>query len=93
MKRNIQDDKPQSFPVCGLVHALKIPLESLSESALAGVIEAFVLREGTDYGEVETPFADKCAEVRRQLEAGEAWINFDPSSDTIDLRAGPVSDD
>lgn len=57
----------------------------LSEEALRGVIESFVLREGTDYGERESTFEGKVAQVMRQLERGEAQILFDPASETIDI--------
>jgi hypothetical protein len=62
---------------------LVIPMDALSAEALAGVIEAFILREGTDYGLHETPFADKIGQVRRQLEAGDARILFDPVTETV----------
>lgn len=65
---------------------VKIPLTDLSEAALAGIIESFVLREGTDYGPGEYQLAAKCLAVRRQLEAGEAEIDFDPASGTVDIR-------
>ena len=65
---------------------MKIPLETLSDAAVEGIIEAFVLREGTDYGLAEHDLASKCRAVRRQLEAGEAEINFDPTTDTTDIR-------
>jgi uncharacterized protein YheU (UPF0270 family) len=65
---------------------MKIPLDGLSEPALANIIESFVLREGTDYGERETDLASKCAAVRRQLAAGEAELHFDPETETIDIR-------
>lgn len=65
---------------------VNIPLEELSEDAIAGIIEAFVLREGTDYGHREVDLASKCAAVRRQLEAGEAEICFDPETQSIDIR-------
>ncbi|NDY72869.1 hypothetical protein DO021_15325 [Desulfobacter hydrogenophilus] len=35
--------------------AVKIPYEQLSTEALHGVIEQFVTRDGTGYGEVEIP--------------------------------------
>ena len=66
--------------------ALKIPLASLSEDALLGIIEAFVLREGTDYGHSEHDLTAKCRAVRRQIEAGEAEIDFDPATETVDIR-------
>ena len=65
---------------------MNISLEQLSQDALQGIIEAFVLREGTDYGHRELDFAGKCASVRRQLEAGEAQICFDPETQSIDIR-------
>lgn len=65
---------------------LKIVLEQLSEDALQGIIEAFVLREGTDYGHREVDFAGKCISVRRQLESGDAEICFDPETQSIDIR-------
>ena len=51
-----------------------------------GIIEDFVLREGTDYGPTEQALADKCRAVRRQLDAGEAMVDFVPASETIDIR-------
>ncbi|MFT7220656.1 MAG: hypothetical protein ACI8Z1_002275 [Candidatus Azotimanducaceae bacterium] len=63
---------------------LTIPWESLSDDALAGVIEEFVTREGTDYG-YEVSLEEKYREVRRQLERGEAQINYDEESMTCTL--------
>ena len=64
---------------------VEIPWSALSDGALRGVVEAFVLREGTDYGEVEASFATKVQQVLRQLERGEAGIVFDPNSETVDI--------
>jgi uncharacterized protein YheU (UPF0270 family) len=63
-----------------------VPHTELSAAALAGVVEAFVLREGTDYGERETPHETKCRQVMRQLELGEARIVFDPSTETVGIE-------
>jgi hypothetical protein len=63
-----------------------IPPESLSAEALRGVIEAFVLREGTDYGHQEHSLETKCRAVERQLHDGRAQIWFDPASGTTDIR-------
>lgn len=65
---------------------MKIPLESLSEAALLSIIQSFVLREGTDYGHSDHALTAKCQAVRRQLEAGEAEIDFDPDTETVDIR-------
>ena len=77
---------PLTTPPAPIEETMKIPLDSLSEDALAGIVEAFVLREGTDYGEREFSLAEKCAAVRRQLERGDAEIHFDPASGSTDVR-------
>ena len=65
---------------------MKIPADSLSDDALMGIIESFVLREGTDYGPGEYDLAAKCRAVRRQILAGEAEILFDSGTESIDIR-------
>lgn len=55
------------------------------------MIESFVLREGTDYGEREFSLEQKVAQVRAQLERGQARILFDPQSNTITIEIVPVS--
>ena len=62
-----------------------IPHAELSADALAGVVESFVLREGTDYGEQEYSLAAKVAHVIRQLERGEAQIVFDATTESVDI--------
>ncbi len=62
-----------------------IPYRELSPDALRGVIESFVLREGTDYGEREYSLDEKVAHVMQQLERGEARIEFDMDSETVNL--------
>jgi uncharacterized protein len=62
-----------------------IPYAELSEDALRGVLESFVLREGTEYGERDVSLDQKVAQVARQLQRGEAQIVFDPGTETIDI--------
>ena len=54
------------------------------------MIESFVLREGTDYGEREYSLEEKVAHVRGQLERGLARILFDPQSSTVTLELAPA---
>ncbi len=72
---------------------VEVPHTALSAAALQGLIEAFVLREGTDYGEREHSLAGKVAQVRAQLDRGEARILFDPRTRSTDivLRAGTLT--
>jgi uncharacterized protein YheU (UPF0270 family) len=64
---------------------VEVPASELTSEALRGVIEAYVLREGTDYGHTERRLEDKVAAVRRQLERGEAAIYFDPDSGSVTI--------
>ena len=55
-----------------------IPHRRLSPEALSGLIEEFVTRDGTDSGYTRGSLAENVAMVRRQLDAGQAVIVFDP---------------
>ena len=70
-----------------LEHAVPVavPHTELSPGALHGVIESFVLREGTDYGERDVSHEQKVAQVLRQLEKGEARIIFDPGDSSVTI--------
>ena len=65
--------------------AIFVPYTELSAEALRGVLESFVLREGTEYGERDVPLERKVAQVLEQLRRREARIVFDPQSETIDI--------
>ncbi|MEC7518412.1 MAG: YheU family protein [Myxococcota bacterium] len=64
---------------------IRVPQDRLSPAALEGVIDDFVLREGTDYGHDDPTLERKRAEVRRQLDAGEIVVAFDPRTETVNL--------
>ena len=65
--------------------ALVIPFDALNEDTLRGVIEAFVLREGTDYGAREFSLPEKVEHVMSQLRRKEAQILFNPVDQSIDI--------
>jgi uncharacterized protein YheU (UPF0270 family) len=64
---------------------VEVPYGELPAELLNAVIESFVLREGTDYGETELPLEDKVARVVSQLKRGEAKIIFDPESESVTI--------
>jgi uncharacterized protein YheU (UPF0270 family) len=64
---------------------VEVPHTSLDKDLLRAVIESFVLREGTDYGERELSLDDKVRRVERLLERGDAHIVFDPRTDSVDV--------
>ena len=61
---------------------MMMPHRMLSPEALRGVIEAFITREGTDYGLHEVPLATKVGQVRHQLDAGIAVIVYDEATES-----------
>ena len=64
---------------------VEIQLEQLSEEAQLGVIDAFIWREGTDYGAHEVAHETKQAQIRRHIENKKVRLVFDPSSESITL--------
>jgi uncharacterized protein YheU (UPF0270 family) len=68
-----------------------VPHTELAEDLLRAVIESFVLREGTDYGEQEFSLDQKVAKVVRQLERGDAQIVFDPDTESVAIVVVPSS--
>ena len=67
------------------MNAVKIPYDQLSQEALKGVIEEFVTRNGTDYGETQIPLETKIAQVLRQLKSKDVFIIFDHHSETATI--------
>ena len=68
-----------------MAELLRVPVERLSPEALQGLLEEFVSRDGTDYGESETPLSTRVAQLRERLDRGFAWLLFDADSETWDL--------
>ncbi len=64
-----------------------IPLDELEAETLGSLVEAFVNREGTDYGAVERSLNGKVEDVLRQLRREEAFVVFDPETETINIVA------
>ncbi|WP_397470868.1 YheU family protein [Rheinheimera sp.] len=62
-----------------------IPYTDISDDTLNNLIEYFVLREGTDYGEQEIELPQKVAMVKRQLKSGEVLIVYSELHESINL--------
>ncbi len=66
----------------------------LAADALQGIVEEFVLREGTDYGYGSSVSSEsskvgsleaKVSQVMRQLEKGEVVLVYDEATESCDL--------
>jgi len=64
---------------------MEIPYEQLEEETLKSVIESFVLREGTDYGENEFTLDEKIEHVLVQLKTGKVYLTFDEESKSCNI--------
>jgi uncharacterized protein len=65
-----------------------VPYTELTAELLRAVVESFVLREGTDYGDRELSLDEKVARMIAQLKRGEANLIFDPESESVTILPG-----
>lgn len=64
---------------------IEISQDALSTDAIKGIIESFILREGTDYGLKEAQFETKYQQILKQLIKGDIKIVFDPTTESVGL--------
>ena len=62
-----------------------IPHEKLEPVTLQSLIEEYVSRDGTDYGEIEVSLDERVAGVLQQLKRREVVIWFDPETESCTL--------
>jgi len=66
---------------------LIIPYQQLPSETLQSLIEEFVTRDGTDYGEIETGLDQRVEQVMNRLRSGEAVILFSQSTGQCNIVA------
>lgn len=62
-----------------------VPWQEIPAATLDNLIEEFVTRDGTDYGEQEIATATKVEQVRTQLKRGDAAVVFDDATETVSI--------
>ncbi len=67
-----------------MMHML-IPYQELQKATLTALIEEFIDREGTDYGELEVSRETMVTQVHQQLSDGKVVICYDDESETCNL--------
>ena len=63
----------------------RIPVNKLSPEALQGIINEFISRNGTDYGEMEVSRETNFRQVKQKLETGSAVLIFDDETETTNI--------
>lgn len=80
-------EKPESYMKANSEVIVEPPIEvdpnSLSPEAVQGILESFVLREGTDYGSTEISLEKKVENLQRKIRRKEIVLVFDPQSESI----------
>lgn len=64
---------------------MMIPWQDLDPDTLDRLIESFVLREGTDYGEHERSLEQKVNDVKRQLKSGDVVLVWSELHETVNI--------
>lgn len=65
---------------------MRIPHTTLAPETLRNLVEEFVTREGTDYGDTIYTLDDKVKQVLRQLHDGRAVILYDDKTETCHIE-------
>jgi uncharacterized protein YheU (UPF0270 family) len=63
-----------------------VPWQQIESDTLENLIKEFILREGTDYGEVEISLQDKIEQIKAQLASEEAVVVFSELHETVDIQ-------
>lgn len=63
-----------------------IPWQDLEESTLYNVLDSFILREGTDYGERELSLAEKRERLLQQLKADKVVIVWSELHKSLNIK-------
>ncbi|MFT6085546.1 MAG: hypothetical protein ACJAWT_000567 [Glaciecola sp.] len=66
-----------------------IPFDSIDNETLQSLVESFVLREGTDYGEVEISMQEKVDQIIEQLRLGDIVIEYSEEHESVTIIAKP----
>lgn len=64
---------------------IEVPYNQLNPVTLKALVEEFITREGTDYGQMEVDLETKIIQVIGQLKKGEAIIVYDEKSETCNI--------
>jgi len=63
-----------------------MPIDALEADTLYSLAEAFVLREGTDYGEQEVALEVKVQQVLERLKQGDAVLVYSELHESVDIK-------
>lgn len=62
-----------------------IPINSIEPQTLLNIIESFILREGTDYGDEEASMEEKIAAIKIALRQGKVVLVYSELYETVNI--------
>jgi hypothetical protein len=72
-------------PVGPQEEGVEVPFERIEPETLRNLIQEFVTRDGTNWGDVDGALENKVAQVMRQLRNRQAKVVFDLKSQTANI--------
>lgn len=63
-----------------------IPWQEIDSKTLDNILESFIMREGTDYGEVELSMDEKKARLLAQIKSEKVVIVWSELHETLDIK-------
>lgn len=64
---------------------MRIPYQQLDEITLNNLIEQYILREGTDYGEIEFSLQQKTQQILKQIKNKQIIIMYSELNESVTL--------
>jgi uncharacterized protein YheU (UPF0270 family) len=64
---------------------VEVPAESLNEETVLKLIDSFIFREGTDYGNIEASLETKRQQILKMLGKNKIKIVFDPNTESATI--------
>ena len=62
-----------------------IPYEAIPKDLLKNILEAFISREGTDYGLIELSMEEKVSQLKGALKRKDAYVVFDGETESTTI--------
>ncbi|MCJ8319704.1 MAG: YheU family protein [Colwellia sp.] len=62
-----------------------IPTQDLASETLTAIIEEFVLREGTEYGDEDISLSDKIVQIKNQLAQGSVVLVYSELHESVNI--------
>lgn len=63
-----------------------IPWQEIPAETLQNMVESYILREGTDYGEMDYSLVEKTAQLLHNIKIGKAIIVWSELHETFDIK-------